>query len=315
MSAVAAVLGLAPRAARADGGGETEARQAYDRGAAAYDSGDWRRAALHFSRADELVPNLTVLRMALTASLRADDAVTGMTLVERAKRRLGEGSPLASSIKSASDAFAKRVGRVVVRCPPPLFCSASVDGTLWPIDTARYANVGDHAVVITVDGVPESHSVRVEAGADAEIAPDPRAQAAPSPAPSPAPLAAAPMPPPPATAPANAATDRTPAVPPAKSGLAPTWFWIGAGASAVLGGVTIWSALDTASKHDAFVATRSASTQSAGIAAQDRTTALLVTTGVLAAATASIGIFAVRWQDLNAEVRAAGPSLHLVARF
>src|SRR4051812_29325922 len=88
-------IGLAPATAHA---GETdeelEARRWYDRGAAAYDAGNWAVAATQFAHADELVPNLTVLRLALTASVRADDPVVGMSLVDRAKKRLGEGSPL-----------------------------------------------------------------------------------------------------------------------------------------------------------------------------------------------------------------------------
>src|SRR5262249_30308245 len=72
------------RAAHANEPPLDAARQAYDRGATAFDNKDYATAARELARADDLVPNNVALVTALKAALRADDAVLGMTLAERA---------------------------------------------------------------------------------------------------------------------------------------------------------------------------------------------------------------------------------------
>src|SRR5262245_8780935 len=64
-----------------------EARRAYDRGAAAYNTRDWATAAVQFARADELAPNEVVLQSAIFAADNANDPIFAMTLVDRGRSR------------------------------------------------------------------------------------------------------------------------------------------------------------------------------------------------------------------------------------
>ncbi len=280
------------------------ARESYDRGAAAYDARDWARAAPAFARADELSPNLSVMELALTASLRADDAVTAMTVVERAQRRLGEASPLQAALKAARERFSGRVGHITVLCPAPLFCSATVDGALTPVGVARYATVGNHVVELTADGNPERHLIQVGTGASVEVRPNALAQAPPPAAPIGGPK------PSPVVAPSKIATVAPPPAQP--SGISPGWFLLGATATLALGAVTVGSGLDTRQKHQAFLAHPTDDQGSAGMAAQTRTNVLVGLTVASALTTGLLGLIAVNWSRDGAGRRATGSiDMHL----
>ena len=74
---------------------------------------------------------------------------------------------------------------------------------------------------------------------------------------------------------------------------------IGAGLTAVAGGLSVWSGLDTKSTHDDFTAERCASQRStacdelasSGKSAETRSNVLFVTTGVLGLATLATAVF------------------------
>src|SRR5580693_6760902 len=63
----------------------SRARDAFERGSAAYRLGDYARAAAEYARADALDPNPAALRAALDAATLADDPVLGEELIERAE--------------------------------------------------------------------------------------------------------------------------------------------------------------------------------------------------------------------------------------
>jgi hypothetical protein len=90
-------------------------------------------------------------------------------------------------------------------------------------------------------------------------------------------------------------------------GLSPIWFWVGTAATVGLGAATVWSGLDTQSKHDEFAANPSAATQSDGRDAQLRTNILGVITAACGVTTAALGLFAVSWSK--------GPSTTVGGRF
>src|SRR5579883_1459555 len=90
-AAIAAAAILRAGTAAADtGASETPARAAYDRGVAAFQKGDYAVAAHEFATADALSPNAVALHAGLDAAVRADEAVLGMELAERAKRVTGD---------------------------------------------------------------------------------------------------------------------------------------------------------------------------------------------------------------------------------
>lgn len=103
-------------------------------------------------------------------------------------------------------------------------------------------------------------------------------------------------------------------------GLDPLWFYVGAGATAVAGGFTIWSALDTQSSFDQYERDLPTFTQveadravADGHAKERRTNVLLAVSGVAALGTAALGLFFVDWSDekrVSVGVTPTGATLH-----
>lgn len=268
-----------------------EAAAAYDRGASAYDRGDFKTAATELARADELAESAVTLELAINAAIRADDAALGMTLADRATQRRGTSTGSAKADYAAENARKKlgtKVGRLSVVCASPgasasgsSRCTAALDGASFDTGSARYVTVGKHRLSVTrpSSAKPELFDVTIEPGKTVELIP------------ASAPIDANPK---------GAASAPAAPVPPRdeRRGLSPVWFWVAAGVTAASAGVSVVSGLDTKSKHDAFVADRS-NTQASndGKASEQRTILLLAGTGVLAVATAALGLFAVDWRD------------------
>jgi hypothetical protein len=304
-----AALLLVATGAGAGGASATDlarAKDAYERGSIAYRHGDYARAAAEFAQADQLAPDPVALRAALDAATLADDPVLGTELLERSARAPSDRS-LAEVVAKARARFAHRTGKVVVTCPPG--CLATLDGA--PLDPAkpRVVAVGVHTLTIQTDGPAEQRIVQVAADQTFELSPS---------APSSSPSASSPSPSPPSS-PSPSNPEPEPTSEP-EGGVSPAWFLAAAGATAIVGGLTIWSALDTRNRHSTFEnecgpapsAPASPGTcsdlQGNGLSAEHRTNALLVATGALALGTAALGLFFVRW-NTTVEVRGAGLSL------
>jgi hypothetical protein len=266
---------------RAQDGGTTSdaARLAYDRGTAAFRAGQYAVAAREYDRADQLAPHPVALRWALVASVQAGDAVLGMTLVDRAAGRAADPE-LEVAVSQARAALEHTVAGLTLRCPPRVVCSASVDGQPVPTGERSYLLPGVHAVEIRAAGHATRRSLTLAPGAREEVVGEP----------PPAPASPAP-----AAAPHHAAADAP--APAAAAGISPVWFFVGVGATAVLGGVTVWSGIDTVDRNDAYLATRDQAGFDDGRAAQTRTNVLVGVTAASAVATALVGILAVRWSE------------------
>ncbi len=85
--------------------GDERAREAYDRGVRAHAAGREQEAALAFAEADAIDPSPAALEAALEASMRADDAVLGTELLDRAA-----GRPADKGVARSVDAAKKRFG-------------------------------------------------------------------------------------------------------------------------------------------------------------------------------------------------------------
>jgi len=103
---------------------------------------------------------------------------------------------------------------------------------------------------------------------------------------------------------ASGGVKQTASAQPAAAKLKPIVFWTAAGVTAVLGGITLWSGLNASAKNDAYEAyarqpDATGEEASRGyedaLSAQTRTNVLLVGTGVVAAATAVVGLFFTDW--------------------
>lgn len=294
--------------ARADD--RERAREAYDRGTEAHKRGEFAQAAADFALADQLAPSPVALRAAIDEALRADDPALGMELVERAKRGAVEGD-LAASVGQARTKFAGRAGRVRVKCPQA--CMATIDGRPLDVQKETWTTAGQHTVVVQMGDDAQQRLVDVKADDTTEVAPAVKTPAiAPVPVPV-APPVQPPAPPFPAPEPSAPPPAEKPAPAPAASGITPVVFWLGVGATAVLGGATALSGIDASNKHSRFVSAGcnsvgydgcgQASTD--GAAAQTRTNVLIGATAVIGVATVVIGALFTRWSSDDPKPAAA----------
>jgi hypothetical protein len=288
------LAGLAPRPALADPATDkARAADAYERGRIANERGDFARAARELALADSILPDPVTLRVALHAATLADDPVQGTILLERAARGTVDRA-LADIVAEARVRFAHRTGRIVVTCPATVHCMATIDAEAATPAEPRIVTLGVHTVGVQGDGAPEQRMIEVTADETVTVG-----LSAPGP--------------PPRSLPAQPAQPD----PTAHRGASPVWFAAAATLTAVTGGFAIGSAVDTANRHAQFdqagceraSSAACAGLRSDGLSAQGRTALLLVGTGVTAAATATLGIFFVRWiggRDASVGVRASG---------
>jgi len=250
------------------------AKEAYDQGSKAFDEGDFATAARQYARADALAPHPIALRWAIVASVRAGDPVLAMTLVDRADERKPDAS-LDKAVTEAREAFASRVASLAVRCPPRVSCQARVDGSEVRTGDRVYYLPGTHRVEIDAKGTVTDRWIDLAGGQSSEVIGD------------------APPPPP---APRARPAPRKP-IEPEPEGGSPAWFGVTLGITAVLGGVTIWSGVDTLQRHDDYLAAPTPDGYDDGRDAQLRTNILLGATSAAAVATFFVGLFAVQWSS------------------
>lgn len=315
------------------------ARKAYDRGVVAHKQGAYARAANEFALADTLAPSPVALRAALDASVKADDPVLGMELVARSSRVSPLSAELRTSVEAAKTSFVGRTGTMTLRCNEGAPCEASVDGATLTAEKSRIVRVGEHAVVVRARGAEETRSVRVGPDERVELRPsNASAPAAPSgpaavvpaavPTPTSAPVASssAPTTNAPSSGPETGRAagpdhvDHVDHVEVGGKGLPPVVVVIGAGLTAVAGGLSVWSGLDTKGTHDDFTTQRCATQRStscdelasSGKSAETRSNVLFVTTGVLAVATLATAIFFVDYGSHDGTTSAPARGLRVV---
>jgi len=149
---VALVAGGAPASAGETGAPGTEpnvdrARAAYDRGVRAHALGDHGAAARAFAEADALAPKAASLEAALESAMKADDAVLGAELVERADGRAPDAG-LRTTLEAARKRFAGRTGKIRIECAGEARCLVAVDGTAGDARKPIFVGAGPHAVVV-----------------------------------------------------------------------------------------------------------------------------------------------------------------------
>lgn len=277
-----------------DAGTIARARAAYDRGKRAHAAGDHVAAARAFAEADALVPEAASLEAAIESSMRADDAVLGAELLDRGASRTVDAS-LEKTMSNARARFAGRTGIVKAECASQTPCLVSIDGVASDGMRPVHVKIGPHSVVVQRGSERIERLVDVGAGATVIVPPPPPGTTPTPPAPPPRTPAPAPPPPPETNAPST--------------GLSPTWFVIGVGATAVAGGFALINGLDALSKHDRFEQGGCLTTStgprasdcnaiaSEGTAAQTRTNLGIVLGSVFAVATTALGIWAIQWRD------------------
>jgi tetratricopeptide (TPR) repeat protein len=298
-----ALAAAAAPPARAQSSNAAPAKEAYDRGSAAYRKGDYAAAAHEYARADELAPNDVALQAGLEAAVLSDELVLGMELLERSRRGEATGK-LAKAIKAARDKFKGRAGQVRVSCGDKP-CTARVDGVPIEPRSTRWVKVGPHRVAIEVGAVSDEQLVEVRADELTEV--QPATRAAPLPAPSAEGERVAPQP----EAPAATAIPEPPAQPARKWRLAPHWFWLSTAATGILGGGAVYYAFKASSEHDTFkrngcptlYSESCAELADRGATYDMNVDGLITFAAISAAATGVVGIWFVDW---GSEARPSG---------
>jgi len=303
-----ASLAAGARAA-ADGSSlaEQEAHAAYDRGTAAYKRGDYQTAAREYAAADRMAPNIVALQAALDAAIQADDPVLGTQLVERASRLPEPPEALVAFMVTAKKKFANRTGRIKVACDARP-CLGAIDGAAASPGEPTVVRVGSHEVTVEATGHATKRIVTVEPEATVVVTPPAEAVVSPPPEQT---VSVPPPAPPPGSAP-----------PPSSAGLSPVWFFTGLGLTAVAGGLTIASGIDTAKRHSDFqkagcptsAAPGCSQLETDGEGAQSRTNVLLAVTAAFGVATA-LTAFVVRWRRSDVAVAVSPGRAIIFVRF
>lgn len=257
---------------------DAEAKAEYSAAASAYDAKDFARAALGFSRADRLLPNAVVLKLALAAAIQAEDAALAVSLALRGEARAVDGS-LAELASKAHAQFDRRVGKIKAVCARRNICFAKV-GTVEASDGETVAAPLGPVVVAFFEETREMSRREVVALAEGtvEVLQDPATIAEPPPA---------------RVAIASPAAPPNPSL--QESGFPPAFFWGGVIVTGLVGAAATVSGIDTLNQHSEFQAAQDPLLRDRGESAQLRTNVLLASTLGCALITAGIGIFLVRW--------------------
>jgi hypothetical protein len=262
----------------------------FDEGRAAFKASAFSEAAEHFEAADARAPSSSALTLAMRSHTEAGQYAKAASLAELVKVRYADNPDLVAQADAVISAHLATLGRLDIDCATR--CELVIDQKLvhghamnvWHV----YLEPGNHEVVANFVGDREAVAqTSVLAGEPTALSLD----APPSSSED-------------GTKPVTLAQPLGSGAPPASAskpnhGLPPTVFWIELGATAVVGGVTIWSGIDTqtnpgpAAVHDACKGqTSSCPLYQKGQAKQLRTNLLIGGTALLAVATAVTGIFA-----------------------
>jgi hypothetical protein len=304
IGAALSLLCLDPGAVLAQGGGSrSAAAEAYDRGTGAYLDGSYEKAAQWFETANRLAPAAPALMQAVRAHDKAGNTLKAASLALQLKREYAAEPAAVKFADTILEANASQYVQVQVQCDG---CSLEVDDGVqeYPVFFVE-AGVG-HNIAATFPTGTVSEEVTGNAGDTRELA-----------------FEAPPAPPPVIDDPTIVPPPVTPATQdPGGKGMTPVVFFVGAGVTVGLAVGAIVMGLGTNSAVEDFDNAADASNKCGeGLETGDctqteydelyeeadslldtakgkrtTTTVLWVATGVVAAATATIGIFFTDWK-------------------
>lgn len=264
------------------------AAEEFDAGRRAYLAKDYDTAATHFENADRDAPAPEAIRNAIRARNDAKQFARAATLAAAALARYPDDKNTAKFAKQVLSASEKKLHRVKIQCEPA--CTLLVDGKLSPLpegsDLVVYVDPGDHQ--LSAGWSKERHRDEKFTGdAGKETSLKFKAPPLPKPPPPPAPTATE-------SAPASA---EAPPPPPPKP-LSKPIFYTAAGVTALLGGITLWSALDMRAnpgrdkvRRDCAGKTESCPTYQDALQKQTRTNVLLAVSAGAVVATGVVAYF------------------------
>lgn len=240
-------------------------------GERAFKRHEYPAAAARFEEANAIAPHPAALFNAARAHQKAGDLVRAANLCARYLRDAPANDSRRTSANALLAELRPKVGRISIETSAD---SASIDGVAVELDET-FVDPGDHVVTARFGEQEVRRNVTVVAGSLERIVLEPPA------APPPSPEDPGDEPP----------AEDAPEQPAAGKPLPPTWFWVGVGATALLGGATVWSGLDTNSAREQYDKNPTPGGLDDGRSKQSRTNLLLGSTAVVAALTATTGLW------------------------
>lgn len=258
-------------------GAEACGRLEFEAGIEAYRSQRWADAAARFEAAQKLRPHPVVLFNWALAESKLQRHVSALAHFEQVLADPETPKDLLPEVQNEKAQAERNVATLEID---------AVEGALafvdeQPVERVARVDPGEHRVRVELDGKTLlEKTLQLRAGERLRLAVDrPKEVVVPPP-----------DPPPPKPA------------PPPQPGPSPLWFYVGAGVTAVVGGVTVWSALDTQRAFNDYerdlpgLNQRQADARvAAGHDKELRTNLLLGATALAAAGTAALGLFVVDW--------------------
>jgi hypothetical protein len=305
ISLLALVLSAGTAAHAQDAGSEPSpaqvrvAAEAFDKGREAYKAEEYVEAAEQFEKADSNAPAPAALELAIRARDKAGELDRAATLMALGLKRYPDDANLLKISGDLSKRASATLFELTASCDSP--CELTVGGKIvhGAPDTERVLYIQPGKVTVRAGWADNrSDSKQVEAVAGDKGQADfvaPTSHAAES-------MAKEPVEP--------VEREPAPVVDPDrdagnKKGWSPVVFYVGAGLTAVLGGVTIWSGIDTINnpgKDKVAQACDPAARQpncddlyNQGRSHQTRTNVLIGATSVVGVATVLIGVLATDW--------------------
>jgi hypothetical protein len=279
------------------------AAEEFDSGRRAFKIKDFENAAVHFENADREAPSPEALHSALRARKEAGHITRAATLAALALSRYPTDKAVADYARQVLGELEKSLYKLSVTCLPD--CALIVDNKVMPFTESANATVyldpGPHVVAAGWSNNRHKNAdINAYAGGANKIsfnAPPLEKPAATAVEPSASPEA---IEAPAAPSEIDQGGDKM-----SRSGIAPIVFYVGAGATAVLAGVTIWSGIDTLNNpgKDAIKQLCAAPNNTTdcpayqeGLSHERRTNILIAATSVVGVTTAVIGLFFTNWR-------------------
>jgi len=274
------------------------AAEAFDRGRESYKTEDYVEAAEQFESADANAPSAAALELAIRARDKAGQLDRAATLAALALTRHPDDANIQKIAPSIIERAKSELFQLDLKCDEA--CDVTVAGKLAPgrratdrtvflgsgTFTVRAGWSGDRSLSKSVEASKGETGILEFRAPEVVVAP------------------------PPVVVPVSTASDK-----PADEGqesksgkLAPTFFWVGVALTGTLGGVTLWSGIDTQNNPgpdrvreackplpDGSHSSECDTLYNQGLDKQHRTNALLGVTAGLGVATAVVGAFFTDW--------------------
>lgn len=275
--ALAALLLVATARAQPD-----QAATLFDEGVQKFERAEYEAAAVAFLRADELAPSPDALLNAITAGRKSHAHLLVARAAQRALARTRPDEDLARLAREALTEASAHLARIELSCAPAVQGKAA-DACVMAIDDAKvgpgvhHVLPGTHRFVADVaGGARDEQPLTCNAGATYAVVLRP------------APRDAAPPP--------TAAATSGPAAGPRSPGWPPAVAYVGAGATAILAGLSVWSGVDAIDAKNALPDAPPRSLNEDVLARANRTNALVAGAAVVGVATAVAAIWLVSWE-------------------